>query len=616
MSAKPYIHLANLLNVKKDIVAAATGTIGRKDMDPVIIYSTNSKKSIASMDDFQERTFPVKDQTYADAKKILTMPRNFATYQGITLEKYVQDLFCLLRIAASKNTSPEERILRWVTYHNWSKLHKRLSRAKQFQCGNIFDVLKTWTLSEPDFDICSRHKLTLHNIEPDQDPIFTLNMYTAEELVHSIASAFTEIEAIDLGVSETPDMEPKATKTKTPRPKGTKTENPRPKPEGTKTTGSKSEASSWERITHNVRYVAKGKSETEKADIDLVVEDLLFLSTILENKAVQDLFTYPTLHSKLMPGKLRRLQIQADALTPPVNNESNTQDPEDVVLDSKGEEVTDAIEGDDELKHLSHSESAYKGGFALRYMRMLVSPATALQYLFRDDILCQLAAAPITLITLVEKPRRQESLRGTVYNSVEEAIQKHIISEESVDLQQRTVDASVDWLEKEWNAVGVASESACHIHAEAGLMALAYNARRQERDNAAMDEPYNVAFKGVTKLPIGINMKCCSLCYRLGQHLNSESSVDISFQLPDTHEVIFAWDPPKFGIPDSVLKKLRDDLHDQVVFTAIKHGSQEVNRTSQSSPTSGSQRSQTPGGKREDIDLLWVQGQIDLHFAL
>ena len=126
---------------------------------------------------------------------------------------------------------------------------------------------------------------------------------------------------------------------------------------------------------------------------------------------------------------------------------------------------------------------------------MLGSSATALQYLFRDDILPQLAVAPITLVTLVEKPRRQESMRDAVCNLVKEAIQKHVRSEESMELQQPVVKAAIDWLEKEWKQVGVASESACHIHAEAGLMALAYNARHQESDNAAMDQPYNVVFK-------------------------------------------------------------------------------------------------------------------------
>lgn len=47
LSAKPYFHLANLLNIQKDIVTAVTGTIDRPDTAAVIVYSTNSRSSTA-----------------------------------------------------------------------------------------------------------------------------------------------------------------------------------------------------------------------------------------------------------------------------------------------------------------------------------------------------------------------------------------------------------------------------------------------------------------------------------------------------------------------------------------------------------------------------------------
>ena len=66
------------------------------------------------------------------------------------------------------------------------------------------------------------------------------------------------------------------------------------------------------------------------------------------------------------------------------------------------------------------------------------------------------------------------------------------------------------------------------------------------------------------------------------------------FQLPDTHEIIFAWDPPAFGVPDSVWESLREDLREQLFQVVAANGKQHVSLTSQSSPTSGSQPSDSP----------------------
>lgn len=48
LAVKLYFHLANLLNIKKDIVTAVTGTLGRENVTPVIVYSTNSRASTTS----------------------------------------------------------------------------------------------------------------------------------------------------------------------------------------------------------------------------------------------------------------------------------------------------------------------------------------------------------------------------------------------------------------------------------------------------------------------------------------------------------------------------------------------------------------------------------------
>ena len=81
------------------------------------------------------------------------------------------------------------------------------------------------------------------------------------------------------------------------------------------------------------------------------------------------------------------------------------------------------------------------------------------------------------------------------------------------------------------------------------------------------------------------------------------------FQLPETHAVIFAWDPPDFGIPDTVWENLKMELRKQLFQMVSTKGKQHVSLTSQSSPTSGSQPSYSPTGTsqkgNEHPDLLY-----------
>ncbi|KAI1783433.1 hypothetical protein LXA43DRAFT_1067652 [Ganoderma leucocontextum] len=325
-----------------------------------------------------------------------------------------------------------------------------------------------------------------------------------------------------------------------------------------------------------LQRLADDSSRTASGEkrLDLVIEDFLLLGIILENKDVQQLFHNTSLLSQLIPSQLHRLQIKT-----PVTAKSDAGD-------LKEDDVT--------YIHIS-----------------------------KKEVLAQLAKAETTLIPLIERPRSHDdsqAKRCAVYDSVLMDLRSHL---KSTGLPEEIANKAEEWLEKQWNGANVASESACHIHAEAGLMALACEITQwTPSKHAARDDPdskYVTAFKGVNNVPIGINMKCCSLCFRLGQLLNAkESEVDTTFQLPDSHEVIFAWDPPSSGIPDSVLEILRNDLHDKLVRIAVNEGEQFVTRTRQSSPTSGSQPSESPTATTRDRhkpdDILKDQKDITLDF--
>ncbi|KAI1784941.1 hypothetical protein LXA43DRAFT_1100857 [Ganoderma leucocontextum] len=396
-SAKPYIHLANLLNIQKDVVAAVTGIIDGESTTPAIAYSTNSRSSTTSKEPFKRSTITAARPSDVDLNgRILCLPEKFpAGHQSITLEQYVHDLFGLFAACIEKKVALQH-ILKWVTYHCWSKLHKRLLRAKQFQQGNLFQSIG------PLIGACERHKLTLHNIDTKHFK-FVLDIDSAEELIHGIASAFKEIEALDSWVFHSKDNDKKK------------------KP--------------WQPLADDSRMVDNPLDPLSETRFNRVIYDFLLLATILEDKVVQELFSKTSLHSTLMPSQLRRLQTGAPATTKPDSHES---------------------EGDDGLGPLT--ESDYNGGFALRYMRMLVSPATALYYLCQRDILARLAVTKAILITLVEEPRSHDSKRGAVYDSVVEGIKKCVESTGFPQAQaQETIAAAEKWLDKAWNKDHVAS---------------------------------------------------------------------------------------------------------------------------------------------------------------
>jgi len=73
---------------------------------------------------------------------------------------------------------------------------------------------------------------------------------------------------------------------------------------------------------------------------------------------------------------------------------------------------------------------------------------------------------------------------------------------------------------------------------------------------------------------IGTGKKCCSCCWQLSQLLNDSAPIASGgtslphFILPPTRTHILPWCPPQFGIPQIILKKLRDELVEQLYFAA------------------------------------------------
>lgn len=68
--------------------------------------------------------------------------------------------------------------------------------------------------------------------------------------------------------------------------------------------------------------------------------------------------------------------------------------------------------------------------------------------------------------------------------------------------------------------------------------------------------------------PIGVNNKCCQLCWLLHLVYNNQRST--KFQLPGTHGTFFPWLPPP-GLPDTILIALRQALLDACKINIPSH---------------------------------------------
>ncbi|KAJ3738480.1 hypothetical protein DFH05DRAFT_1517335 [Lentinula detonsa] len=137
----------------------------------------------------------------------------------------------------------------------------------------------------------------------------------------------------------------------------------------------------------------------------------------------------------------------------------------------------------------------------------------------------------------VELARVQyKSFRAFDYNSQD--LQEHILPGIFPDIPW-TEEATKELIQGTWTA---------KVHAEASLMGLA-----SSRIQVCSHSPSHLS-----ETPVGVSKKCCRLCWSLKEHLNAEYP-DLNLVLPGTHGIFYSWIPPP-GIPDAILKSLRDEL--------------------------------------------------------
>ncbi|EKM75529.1 hypothetical protein AGABI1DRAFT_116359, partial [Agaricus bisporus var. burnettii JB137-S8] len=173
----------------------------------------------------------------------------------------------------------------------------------------------------------------------------------------------------------------------------------------------------------------------------------------------------------------------------------------------------------------------------------------------------------------LEKPLSASIVTLNDY-SREAVSQMKDLQDEIVDqLKAELIDST--WLDRQVKKLNKSlveeTVKAPRVHAEAGLMALAMVAR---------DGTTNIKSQKVKEIfmadPIlvGAGKKCCYMCSVLGQVLSAGDKDDfnkVNMQLPGTHGRMLSWDPPQFGVSQSVLDELANNLKQQVIKVAERN---------------------------------------------
>ncbi|KAI1794071.1 hypothetical protein LXA43DRAFT_156494 [Ganoderma leucocontextum] len=385
-------------------------------------------------------------------------------------------------------------MVKWVLQRNRSKFQRRLERSrKDFFYGDMFDLLERWSPAQRD----KIRSETLSVFRPDRLSGFYLKYgWTVCPVNEATGTFYLSMDTAALLIN---------------------------------TMG---------KICKEVRQAVEDASfNWLTADSTSLVDALVLLGMILNQKPVEDLFTRTSLSLLLLPKEHAESISQARA---------------------------------DGWDPLTVDDCNLYGHYALRYMRMLMSWPRAIFRFFAPSLLPRLVAAKVTVVPL-------DSL-GPVDQAARERVTKSITDETVHRLTpygSEACNAALKWI-LELAAKAPEVKSACHVHAEARAMALASEARASAAKCArywGLDHLDDGLLGAADGVEICTSQKCCLLCSRLSELLNYHyDNTDLEFIVPLTHNIVLPWDPPHFGIPKSVLKQLRDEIRDKLVHLAVEQG--------------------------------------------
>ncbi|KAI0762215.1 hypothetical protein C8Q74DRAFT_1450511 [Fomes fomentarius] len=152
-----------------------------------------------------------------------------------------------------------------------------------------------------------------------------------------------------------------------------------------------------------------------------------------------------------------------------------------------------------------------------------------------------------------------ETNRDTIGNELQSRI---------MELSGVASDIVSDWLSLDLRVRNVT------VHAEAGLMALAYYVKHNEA-KAKGQLPENLVemfmAMDVPRSELARDAATCATGYGRSSSVLETRQVRVVFSptdpsyMPKTHGRIVPWDPPRFGIPDEIMRRLSDVLEKEAV---------------------------------------------------
>ncbi|PIL26360.1 hypothetical protein GSI_12116 [Ganoderma sinense ZZ0214-1] len=472
--SKALTDISSILSTDADAPVAVLGSMDPENVDVVVVQSTTSGSEPPNPFRSPFTARPVA-ASLRDVDDIL-----LEDDETIGVEDCIAK--CLAFFAArQQRTFASRTIFEWLVARSWDTLRARLQRSRDnFEHGDLFDLIENWspaiyddisfaTIPAPPSHVYDKYGLKVYRTASGKIT-FSLEKSNASTLINTLG-----------------------------------------------------------RILKDVRRTLEDDPVDFATALTLVADSLLFVSCIIEHKAVKRIFTSTTLKRVLIPAW------------------------------SKGhaEIVRQALE--DSLDPLTLADSNFTGEYALRYVRTITSAARAVMRISSPKILPLLADVKVTVISLL-KPLSVPDLSHGVTQSVVDEIQRRLVT------RPRALEEAVKWVRD--LAARKLDTSSCHVHPEAGVMALiCYPKSRHnvygEHNRMAMNREVSIC----------LAQRCCALCFRLGELLNRHLDTDhLQFLLPGTHDVVLPWDPPLFGIPKSVLFQLRDELQDKLVGLAITQG--------------------------------------------
>ncbi|KAF7768442.1 hypothetical protein Agabi119p4_7685 [Agaricus bisporus var. burnettii] len=536
-------HISTMLSlgVSNGLGVAVTGQLEKDGAKAIIVVSKNSYHS-SGQEPFHIEPTSVT-ATKFEPKEIQYLTKEYD--KPVSFVQHVQDLIGVLEMSRKSEVHPMH-VAHWLVHRCHRKLSSRLQHLEREWKMSPTATMKVWEPTDLDRKYIESQARTLDILEGKPYQVALKKAHITTITLDSVKSAKMFI----CGMANLIDL------------------------------------------LHEL-LGAKRSKESKFEDIEDAFMILMTLEVILDEDTIHHIITKSSLSNNFQPrntydeGRFLIPRYYESFLTKTIGTtQSAEMESEFNVNDSE-----DLDDYDDEVAGTSQFPDETGGEQVFRYMRTLTAWITASRVVIGAlrKLGKTLSASIVTLGDYSSEALSQM-----------EELQDDIMGQLKAELADST------WLDRQGERLRKSlvegTVKAPHVHAEAGLMALAKVARdgtlnleSQEVKEVFMADP----------VLIGVSKKCCYMCSLLGQALSAGDNDDfnnVNMQLPGTHGHMFSWDPPQFGVSQSVLDGLANNLKQEVIKVAERNAPDQIG-TQQSSPAS-SNRETTCMRMSEDIPGL------------